>query len=412
MDAATTLLQRFNLEAMLELTEKANRSMDAVRTDMLEPHPRKVAPVFTGAQVARMAGIEPKQMSYLARRGDLPAGAHSSNGARRNFDLSEAREYVRKLSGIPVRPAGARAAVLSIVNFKGGSTKTSTTFNLGQGLTLRGRRVLLVDLDAQASSTTLTGIIPPAEVQAQETAAPLFYSARSPSTYEPDGFTPPTSLEYAVQSTYWDGLDLVPAAPGLYDAEILLPISSQNPDLQWWDVLNKAIEPLREQYDYIIFDTAPALSYLAINAVMASDGLIMPVPPETLDFASSVAFWNMLSETVQGLSDRRGYHKDFSFMRVLLSKVDKQFSTNLVRDWIMATYGQYVLPVEIPKSPAGSLSALKFSTVFDLDKAAFRSAGVGVGVETYAKLRESFEKFCELIDQTVMASVWKVSDNK
>ena len=166
MDTPPTLLQRFNLDAMLELTEKANRSMDAVRTDMLEPHPRKVAPVFTGAQVARMAGIEPTQMSYLSRRGDLPAGTHLTNGGRRNFELAEAREYIRKLSGIPVRPDGARAAVLSIVNFKGGSTKTSTTFNLGQGLTLRGRRVLLIDLDAQASSTTLTGLIPPAEVQA------------------------------------------------------------------------------------------------------------------------------------------------------------------------------------------------------------------------------------------------------
>ncbi len=410
MNTVMTPSNRFNLEAMTALAEHANGMIEEVRSTMLDPHTRKKPPTFTGAQVARMAGIESKQMSYLARRGDLPGGTHLVNGGRRYFTLAEARTYVQKLSGIPAKPTSARAAVIAVVNFKGGSTKTSTTFNLAQGLTLRGRRVLIVDLDAQASSTTLTGMIPPIEVGDDETAAPLYYKVRPPSEMEPEGFTPPLTLEYAVQSTYWDGLDIVPAAPGLYNAEILLPISSQNPDVQWWDVLNKAIEPLRDQYDYIIFDTAPALSYLAVNAVMASDGLLMPIPPETLDYASSVSFWTMLAETVAGLVARRGYEKDFAFMRVLLSKVDKAFSTSMVRDWIMSTYGQYMLPVEVPKNMAGSLSAIKLGTVFDMEKSDVRGAGVGVGVETYDKLRESYEKVCELIDHTVMSSVWKMED--
>ncbi len=409
MESPRTLNQRFDLAALLDLTETANRSLESVRTDMLEPHPRKVPPSFTGAQVARMVGIEPKQMTYLAKRGDLPAGTHSVNGSRRMFSLAETREYVRKLSNIPSRPEGADAACISVVNFKGGSTKTSTAFNLAQGLTLRGRSVLICDLDAQASSTTLTGLIPPAEVLPEQTAAPIFYRPRPASDVEPTGFTPPVTLEYAVQSTYWDGIDLIPAAPGLYDAEILLPISSQNPDIQWWDILNQALPPLRKKYDYIIFDTAPALSYLAVNAVMASDGMIMPIPPETLDFASSVAFWNMLAETIQGLSERKGYKKDFAFMRVLLSKVDKTFASSMVADWIRATYGQYLLPVEIPKNQAGSLGALKFGTAFDMDRTIFRDAKVGIGAETYSKLREAFEQFVEMIDATVMSSVWKVS---
>jgi chromosome partitioning protein len=453
MDSIIPAFQRFDLTAMEELTGKANEQIDKVRTEMLDPHTRKKPPTFTGAQVARMSNIEPKQMTYLARRGDLPAGEHSVNGGRRHFSLAEAREYVRRLSGIPFRPTGTQAAVISIVNFKGGSAKTSTTFNLAQGLTLRGRKVLVIDLDAQASSTTLTGLIPPVEVNQYQTAAPLFYKPR-PAAWrdaegseveappesaswrdedgnvvaKPDvledgqvavlvdgtqlyfdgGFVRPDTLEYAVQPTYWDGLDIVPATPGLYNAEILLPISSQDPDVKWWNVINRAIEPLREQYDYILFDTAPALSYLAVNAVMASDALVMPVPPETLDFASSVAFWNMLSETVGALNTSRHVQKDFAFMRVLLSKVDKAFSTSMVRDWIMKAYGQYVLPVEVPKNMAGSLTAVKLGTVFDIDKSAFRGAGVGVGTETYDKLREAYEKVAEMVDETVMTTVWKM----
>ncbi len=386
---------RFSLEALLQLAESANHSLDTIRTEMLEPHPRKVAPHFTGAQVARLAGVEPRQMSYLARRGDLPAGTHTTNGSRRLFTLAEARQYVIRLGRIPPRPPGARGASMAVVNFKGGSTKTTTAFNLAQGLTLRGRRVLVCDLDPQASSTTLTGLLPAAEVMEHQTAAPLFI---------PPLDAAPKDLRYAVQPTYWDGLDIVPAAPALFGAEIFLPIHSRDPDIAWWDMLNRAIDPLRDDYDMIIFDTAPALSYLAVNAVIASDGLIMPLPPETLDFASSVAFWNLLSETLGALSSGRRYHKDFAFMRVLLSKVDSRLSSSLVRDWIIKTYGSYMLPVEIPKSPVGSLSAVKFGTVHDISR-----YGGGVGADTYVKIREAFDKFVEMIDQSVQSCVWKVT---
>jgi chromosome partitioning protein len=388
--------QRFSLEALLQLAEVANHSLDTVRSDMLEPHPRKVPPSFTGAQVARLAGVEPKQMTYLAKRGDLPAGTHEANGARRMFTLAEARQYVKKLSKIPARPTGMSGATIAIVNFKGGSTKTTTAFNLAQGLTLRGRRVLICDLDPQASSTTLTGLLPAAEVMEEQTVAPLFIPPLAQA---------PTNLHYAVQQTYWDGLDIIPAAPALFSAEIFLPIHSRDPDIAWWDMLNRAIEPLKQEYDVIIFDTAPALSYLAVNAVIASDGLIMPVPPETLDFASSVAFWNLLSETLGALANGRRYHKDFAFMRVLLSKVDSKLASSLVRDWIIKTYGPYMLPVEIPKSPAGSLSAVKFGTVYDLGK-----YSGGVGADTYGKIRDAFDKFVEMIDQSIQASIWKVAE--
>ena len=386
--------QRFSLEALLELAQVASHSLDTVRSDMLEPHPRKTPPTFTGAQVARLAGVEPKQMTYLAKRGDLPSGTHEANGARRVFTLAEARQYVSRLSKIPKRPAGAPGATIAIVNFKGGSTKTTTAFNLAQGLTLRGRRVLICDLDPQASSTTLTGLLPAAEVLEDQTAAPLFIPPLSEA---------PQDLRYAVQPTYWDGLDIIPAAPALFGAEIFLPIHSRDPDIAWWDMLNRAITPLREEYDVIIFDTAPALSYLAVNAVIASDGLIMPVPPETLDFASSVAFWNLLSETLGALASGRRYHKDFAFMRVLLSKVDSKLASSLVRDWIIKTYGPYMLPVEIPKSPAGSLSAIKFGTVYDLGK-----YSGGVSADTYGRIRDAFDKFVEMIDQSIQALVWKV----
>jgi chromosome partitioning protein len=287
-----------------------------------------------------------------------------------------------------------KGATISVVNFKGGSTKTTTAFNLAQGLTLRGRRVLLVDLDPQGSATTLTGLLPAAEVLEEHTVGPVTYPPLSEA---------PKDLRYAVQSTYWDGLDLIPAAPQLFNAEIFLPMHSRDPDIAWWDIINRAIDPLREDYDVIIFDTAPALSYLAVNAVIASDGLLMPIPPENLDYASSVAFWSLLSETIGALKRNRGYEKDFAFMRVLLSRVDSQlFSATVVRDWIIRTYGPYVLPVEIPKSPVSTVGAVQFQTVYDI-------ARYEGSMKTYAKIRDAYDRFVEMIDQSIVTSVWGVN---
>ena len=151
----------------------------------------------------------------------------------------------------------------------------------------------------------------------------------------------------------------------------------------------------------IIFDTAPALSYLAVNAVIASDGLLMPLPPDNLDYASSVAFWNLLSETLGALKNSRGFEKDFAFMRVLLSRVEtKSIASSVVKDWIIRTYGQYVLTVEIPKSQATSVGAVQFGTVYDISKYDGAAA-------TYQKIRDAYDTFVEMIDQSVVATVWK-----
>ena len=391
MSALEPKAHRFTLSDLESLSKSSNAVLDGLRNKMLEPHPRKKAPAYTGAQLATLCGIEASQVPYLAKRGDLPSGSHPGNGKRRSFTLAETREWISRLSKIPKRPKGARAATIAVVNFKGGSTKTTTAFNLAQGLTLRGRKVLLCDLDPQGSATTLTGLLPAAEVMEEHTVGMITYPPLEDA---------PKDVRYAVQPTYWDGLDLIPAAPHLYNAEIFLPIHSRDPAIHWWSLLAEAIDPLRDDYDVIIFDTAPALSYLSVNAVIASDGLIMPIPPDNLDYASSVAFWTLLSETMGSLKRNRSFKKDFAFMRVLLSRVDaNSVSSSIVKDWIIRTYGQYVLTVEVPRSQVSGVGAVQFGTVYDIAK--YEGAA-----KTYSKIRDAYDMFVELIDQSVMTTVW------
>ena len=109
--------------------------------------------------------------------------------------------------------------VIAVGGQKGGTGKTTTVINLAAALIERGRQVLMIDTDPQGSLTTLFGILPDTEVDEGKTILPLCMGSE-------------TSIRYAIQSTYWDGIDLVAAAPVLFGAEFALPArQTQEPGL-------------------------------------------------------------------------------------------------------------------------------------------------------------------------------------
>ena len=389
-----TALKRLDLQGLLNLSEHADNMLRKQRELLLQPYDMKDAPTFTGRQLADLCGIDPSKIRYLAQRDDLPAGSHGGNGQRRLFTLAEARQWVRHCSGIPHRPENQDAAVIAVVNFKGGSTKTTTAFNLAQGLSLRGRNVLLIDLDPQGSATTLTGRHPSLEVLEEQTIASIIYGAGNPDT--PDDL--PMRLP---QATYWDGLDVIPSSPAVFGAELYLPqLINSGTSFEWWNVLTNALADLKKVYDVIIFDTAPALSYLTINAALASDGLIMPVPPEHLDYASSISFWSLLREVLVPLEQDPNiqYKKEFAFLDILVSKVDSNSIPNgMTKNWISMTYGDHVCPVEIPKSVASSTAANSFSTIHDIG---------ATGSHAQKRLLSAYNQFTNYIDGQICQQVW------
>jgi chromosome partitioning protein len=103
---------------------------------------------------------------------------------------------------------------------------------------------------------------------------------------------------------------------------------------------------------------------------------------------------------LSALKNSRGYEKDFAFMRVLLSRVDAtSIAATVVKDWIIRTYGPYVLTVEIPKSQVTSVGAVQFGTVYDISR-------YDGATKTYSKIRDAYDKFVEMIDQSILATVW------
>ena len=378
---------RVTLEDLIATSNRVSAVIESVRSTMLAPDTRKRPPTFSTNQVATICGLEKAQMDYRVKKGDLPLGQMEA-GHRRKFSLEDARTWAQSTRSKFMRPANAEAITIAVANFKGGVTKTTTAVTLAQGLSLRGHKVLVIDVDPQGSMTTLFGLLPDVDVEDEQTLLSLCYGSE-------------VSIDYAIKQTYWSGIDIVPANLALYSAEFALPSRQKSEgSFEFWNVLNNGIDSARTNYDVIIIDTSPSLSYMTINALLAADGLIMPLPPSTLDFTSSGQFWNLFNDLTANLVTNRGKTKSFDFVDVLLARVDvNDASSSIVREWITAGYANMVLPVEIPKTSLTASASAEFGTVYDTDPST-------INARTYRRAFDAYERVVELVEEQILTA-WK-----
>lgn len=378
------LLQPMDLDDIRMQADRAATMVEQVRLTVLAPTAKKLPPVLHQKDVYELCDMERGPFVYrLKASPELPQG-RTLPSRRIEFTLKEARTVVAELRGEKQRPAEGEAVVISIANFKGGVGKSTTAMTLAQGLSLLGHRVLLIDADPQGSLSTLTGLLPEQDVDERDTFLALAAGEES-------------SIRYAIRPTYWDGIDLVAASADLFNVEFILP-ARQTRELksgfQFWNVLNLGIDDVRSDYDAIIIDTSPALSYGTVNALFASNGIIVPLPPNALDFSSGAQFWSLFSD----LSDRLGIKKKFDFVNVLLSRVDADQGSAMVRKWIQQTYAEKVMPVEIPRTIVTANASTAFGTVYD-------TAVSEHSAKTKARAKSAYDDLARHVE-AVMQAIW------
>ena len=157
------------------------------------------------------------------------------------------------------------AEIIAVGNQKGGVGKTSTTLNLAYSLMELGKKVLMIDFDSQANLTTCVGIDRPNEIEIN-IAHLMMFKMEDKEIPEKGSY---------IQAI--GGVDIIPSSIYLsvVDANLKLEMGSER-------LLSEILDPLREDYDYIIIDTAPSLGSLTVNALCASDSVLITVNPQLL----------------------------------------------------------------------------------------------------------------------------------
>lgn len=210
--------------------------------------------------------------------------------------------------------------IIAVANQKGGVAKTTTVHTVGAALVERGRRVLLVDLDPQASLSYAMGI----------------RDEPDPSMH--DVMMQRTGIETILYETA--GIDLAPSSIDLAGAEVHLLTRTGREH-----VLARALRSVREEYDYILIDCPPSLGLLTINGLTAAGEVLVPLQAELLTHRG-------LGQLVETVSDVRNYtNPDLEVLGAVITMFDPR--TRLGRDVVETLRGEHnvrVLEPFVPKS--------------------------------------------------------------
>lgn len=194
--------------------------------------------------------------------------------------------------------AGRKARIIAVVNEKGGVGKTVTVINLGAGLSLKGKDVLIVDMDPQFNATKGLGVSPAED---------------SPSLYDVIKLPEPEPARSAVVKSAWEHLDLLPSHVDLSGVEVELV---DEPGRE--NRLKEALTPVLDLYDFILVDTPPSLSILTVNVLAFAREILIPC--QTQPYAYSAL--DELLETVSVIKEE--INPDIRIMGVLATFFDRR----------------------------------------------------------------------------------------
>jgi chromosome partitioning protein len=366
MNARTPIRIQFD-ELILRQGQEISRRLNQLRKETFPPDAHKMLRQFSMAEAAYFLGVSPSNLKKLHLEGRGPQPAVQANG-RRSYTAGQIGDLRRYLAEngrseakkyLPGRRAGDKLQVIAVVNFKGGSGKTTTAAHLAQHLALHGYRVLAIDLDPQASLSALYGVQPELD--------------NNPSIYEAlryEGERKP--VKDIILPTKFPGLDLIPAALDLQEYEYDTPLALQDKSNQegkmFWNRLEKALAEVEPGYDAVIIDCPPQLGYLTLTALAAASAVLITVHPQMLDLMSMSQFLLMMGEILKTIRNA-GAPVELDWLKYLITRYEPaDIPQTQMLGFMQSMLAGQMLKSPMLKTTAISDASLTKQTLYEIDR--------------------------------------------
>lgn len=384
---------RFDYE-ITQQGSKISSALNMLRIQQYPPDARKGLRKFQIGEVADLIGVTQSHLRQLHTDGKAPEVETISGRRFYTADqMLELREFLEankksdKRMYAPRRREGEQLQILSVVNFKGGSGKTTTAAHLSQYLALTGHRVLAIDLDPQASLTSLFGLQPELDDISSLYEALRFDEDRK-------------AIRDVIQPTNIPGLHIVPATLLLqeYEYDVPLAISGKRGDegrLFHMRIAN-ALKEVDGDYDIVVIDCPPQLGYLTITALMASTGILITIHPQMLDIMSMSQFLQMLGGIMTSVANV-GAQIKVQWFRYLVTRFEPtDIPQAQMVGFMQSMFAQNMLKNHVLKSTAISDASIRKQTLYEVERTDFVRATYDRAMES---LNVSNGEIAEIIHQ-------------
>jgi len=341
------------------------------------PDNTKTLRLFSAPEVADMLGVSGQFMRKVHAEGTVPEPNENRGGrryytAREVWDIREVLEKTSRKKGRyrPGRQDGDHLQIWQLMNFKGGSSKSTTTIHLAHFLALRGYRVLAVDLDPQGSLTSMCGISPEIEYDGL-------------TIYDAIRYQDPAPMSDVVAETYFPGLSITPARLMLSEFETESAVHS-NPDAPFFTRIRNALEQIEDQFDIVLMDSPPQLGFLTIAGMAAATSLIVPLTPSMLDVSSTAQFMELVAAYMDVIEDA-GAKLQYDHFKFLITRdeptdVPSQQLTSFMR----ALFHDRVMSATALKSTAISDATMLKQSLYEVQRSDMTRS-------TYDRARQSMD---------------------
>ncbi len=344
------------LDQCIERGQAMTRAIAVAQFGDDSPEARKITRRWGITEAADLVGVTPQAIRDAEKSGRLPVPDMEKRGRveQRIGYTIEQINYMREVFGtVRRRPESADPVVLAVAAHKGGAYKTSSSVHLAQWLALQGLRVLLVEgNDPQATASMYHGYIPDLNIHADDTLLPFYLGERD-------------NAEYAIKTTCWPNLDIIPSCLSLHRIETELMARADSLPQQPHMMLRAAIESVWDAYDVIVIDSAPNLGIGTINVTCAADVIVVPTPAELYDYTSTLQFFTMLREML-GTVDlgMEGFEPE---VRILLTKYSNASGSQSpwMEEQIRDAWGSLVLKEVVRVTDEVGKGQIRMRTIFE-----------------------------------------------